>query len=167
MSWLGWIHSVYRFFLCLLGGAASSRAELFSGGDEAGGSGQKEPSLHLSRHGGRGARRGGAGHLRRLARRLRLLLPLRLQRHLSRGVVRTYRRQPSATRDERCVLFLITLDSEVFSSDWHDWTGILQGSYKKCKSLQICWTCRSFNKSEPGMFYFAVKSSIDAATWRF
>ena len=65
---------------------------------EAGGGGQEEPLPDLSRHSGRGQRSGDFHHVWRLARRLRLLVPLRLQRHLPRRLVCSDETQLTAAR---------------------------------------------------------------------
>lgn len=82
-------------------GASCSRAELFPGGNEAGGSGSEKSTLYLPGNSWCAAWSGGAGHLWWMARGLWLLLPLWLAGHLPSWLVYPHWRQPSAARHQR------------------------------------------------------------------
>lgn len=81
-------------------GTSEAQSEQLQARHEAGSRGQEEPVPHLPGHHRRGEGRRGLHHVRRLARRLRLLVQVRLARHLPRRLVFPHQAQPPATRQQ-------------------------------------------------------------------
>lgn len=81
-------------------GTSEAQSEQLQARHEAGSCGQEEPVPHLPGHHRRGEGRRGLHHVRRLARRLRLLVQVRLAWHLPRRLVFPHQAQPPATRQQ-------------------------------------------------------------------